>query len=238
MQNKYGCNSKGAVGRLAQNAEPRISGNRRYTSIALADGHSERTAALGGVRPSGARLFRAMAAGPDGRDMIERRRTSRCVIRQDDIRCLWHRGSCRARGDRGEMAPLAKELVVDKNTSRAPHIPRGSNGCSGTEVRTIAVTALRPNMCVETTARDAADRGAKHNHCGGWSRHSSPRHHGGAVGFAGVSARSGSTRQIWRTIARHRAKECRRRIFGNDLFYPAIPASRAVVATTCRSQCR
>ena len=57
------------------------------------------------------------------------------------------------------LAPAAGELVIDKNTSSALN----STGIEGLlrnmEVETVVLVGMATDMCVETTARDAADRG-------------------------------------------------------------------------------
>ena len=57
------------------------------------------------------------------------------------------------------LAPEAGELVIDKNTSSAFNSTGIEWLLRNMEVETLVVAGMATDMCVETTARDAADRG-------------------------------------------------------------------------------
>lgn len=96
---------------------------------------------------------------PDGRDMILRRQQ-----RDTDAQEQTGRPTLWAKGDKeheivADLAPRADELVVDKNASS----PFNGTGIDqllrNLNLETLIVTGMATDMCVETTARDAADRG-------------------------------------------------------------------------------
>ena len=95
----------------------------------------------------------------DGSDMIARRRRRDVeALASTGTPALWHRGTFEHEVI-GSLAPVAGELVVDKNTSS----PFNSTGIEGLlrnmDVETLVLAGMATDMCVETTARDAADRG-------------------------------------------------------------------------------
>ena len=96
---------------------------------------------------------------PDGRDMILRRQRRDSDARELSNRpALWPKGSLEHQiVDR--LAPLEHELVVDKNTSS----PFNGTGIDqilrNLQLDTLVLAGMATDMCVETTARDAADRG-------------------------------------------------------------------------------
>ena len=59
----------------------------------------------------------------------------------------------------GSLAPAAGELVIDKNTSSAFNSTGIEWLLRNMEVETLVLAGMATDMCVETTARDAADRG-------------------------------------------------------------------------------
>ena len=95
----------------------------------------------------------------DGSDMIaRRRRRDEDALASTGAPALWHRGTF----EHEVIAPLAPapgELVIDKNTSSALN----STGIEGLlrnmDVETLVLAGMATDMCVETTARDASDRG-------------------------------------------------------------------------------
>lgn len=95
----------------------------------------------------------------DGRDMIARRQQRDSdAIEQTDRPTLWSKGSHEHHiVDR--LKPLDDELVIDKNASS----PFNGTGIDqllrNLKVETLVVTGMATDMCVESTARDAADRG-------------------------------------------------------------------------------
>ncbi len=96
---------------------------------------------------------------PNGRDMILRRQRRDSDAReQSDRPTLWPKGSMEHQiVDR--LAPLDHELVVDKNASS----PFNGTGIDqilrNLQLDTLVLAGMATDMCVETTARDAADRG-------------------------------------------------------------------------------
>ncbi len=57
------------------------------------------------------------------------------------------------------LSPAAGELVIDKNTSSAFNSTGIEWLLRNLEAETLVVAGVATDMCVETTARDAADRG-------------------------------------------------------------------------------
>ena len=95
----------------------------------------------------------------DGRDMILRRRRRDAEARQQTDRpTLWSKDSHEHSIIDG-LAPLDHELVIDKNSSS----PFNGTGIDqllrNMNLETLVLTGMATDMCVETTARDAADRG-------------------------------------------------------------------------------
>ena len=96
---------------------------------------------------------------PDGRDMILRRQQRDDASRAATTRpTLWSRGSFEHEIVT-ELAPRDHELVIDKNASS----PFNGTGIDqllrNLGLETLIMTGMATDMCVETTARDAADRG-------------------------------------------------------------------------------
>ncbi len=95
----------------------------------------------------------------DGRDMIQRRQRRDTEARaQTDRPTLWAKGS-HEHEVIAELAPMDDELVIDKNASS----PFNGTGIDqllrNMGIETLVMTGMATDMCVETTARDAADRG-------------------------------------------------------------------------------
>ena len=96
---------------------------------------------------------------PNGRDMIARRQRRDSDARDHSNRpTLWPKGSMEHQiVDR--LAPLDHELVIDKNASS----PFNGTGIDqilrNLQLDTLVVAGMATDMCVETTARDAGDRG-------------------------------------------------------------------------------
>lgn len=95
----------------------------------------------------------------DGRDMIARRRLrDRDSITSTEKPTLWSRGSFEHEVI-ADLAPLEDELVIDKNASS----PFNGTGIDqllrNLGLETLVMVGMATDMCVETTARDAADRG-------------------------------------------------------------------------------
>jgi nicotinamidase-related amidase len=96
---------------------------------------------------------------PDGRDMILRRQQRDDLAReQTDRPTLWSKGS-NEHHVVTELAPTESELVIDKNASSAFNGTGIDQLLRNLNLKTLVVTGMATDMCVETTARDAADRG-------------------------------------------------------------------------------
>lgn len=96
---------------------------------------------------------------PDGSDMIERRRgRNRSSVETNENPDMFAKGDFEHEII-AELTPLPGELVIDKNSSS----PFNSTGIDqllrNLNVDTLIVTGMATDMCVETTSRDASDRG-------------------------------------------------------------------------------
>lgn len=96
---------------------------------------------------------------PDGRDMILRRRRRDSDAEDNTGRpSMWSAGSFEHQIV-DALAPLPGELVIDKNSSS----PFNGTGIDqllrNMRIETLVITGSATDMCVETTGRDAADRG-------------------------------------------------------------------------------
>lgn len=158
MQN-YGCNPGAGLGPMLSERHPEIAG---YYLPRVAET----------VVPNARRLLDGFRAGnrrivftrhgpllPDGSDMVERRRRrDRESLAETGTPALWHRGTFEHEVV-AALAPAPGELVLDKNTSSA----FSSTGIEwllrNMDVETLVLVGMATDMCVETTARDAADRG-------------------------------------------------------------------------------
>jgi nicotinamidase-related amidase len=201
MQN-YGCNPAVGVARMLR---------EKYQAIA--DTYVDRLVRT--VIPNAQRLlttFRRHAAPvlftrhgpllPDGRDMIERRRhRDASSMRATNTPVVWHRGTFEHEVI-AELTPLAGELVVDKNTSSAFNSTGIEWLLRNLGVQTIVAIGVATDMCVETTARDAADRGINSIIVEDASATFFERHHCAALsGFARVFGQVWSTKQVLEAIA-------------------------------------
>jgi nicotinamidase-related amidase len=158
MQN-YGCNPEAGLGPMLSERHPEIAG---YYLPRVTDT----------VVPNARRLLEGFRAadrsivftrhGPllaDGSDMVaRRRRRDRESLASTGTPALWHRGTFEHEVV-AALAPASGELVIDKNTSSA----FSSTGIEwllrNMGVETLVLVGMATDMCVETTARDAADRG-------------------------------------------------------------------------------
>jgi biuret amidohydrolase len=158
MQN-YACSPEAGLGPMLSERHPEIAG---YYLPRVTDT----------VCPNARRLLEAFRAadrrvvftrhGPllaDGSDMVaRRRRRDRESLASTGTPALWHRGTFEHEVV-AALAPAAGELVIDKNTSSA----FSSTGIEwllrNMDVETLVLVGMATDMCVETTARDAADRG-------------------------------------------------------------------------------
>jgi nicotinamidase-related amidase len=158
MQN-YGCNPDAGVARMLSLRHPEIAG---YYVPRL----------TGTVIPNARLLVEAFRRarlqvvytrhGPltaDGRDMIARRRRRDADSLTDtNTPTLWPRGSFEHEVI-DALRPGPDELVIDKNTSSAFNSTGIEWLLRNMGVETLVFAGMATDMCVETTARDAADRG-------------------------------------------------------------------------------
>ena len=98
---------------------------------------------------------------PDGSDLVERRRRREktALAATDEVA-----GHMPVKGDAGyeidqRVAPLAGELVLDKNTSSAFHSSPIDLYLRNLQVDTLILTGVAADQCVLATAIDAADQG-------------------------------------------------------------------------------
>jgi nicotinamidase-related amidase len=96
---------------------------------------------------------------PDGSDMIKRRqRRDKDALENSKRSAMWSKGEFEYEII-AELEPLPGELIIDKNSSS----PFNSTGIDqllrNLGIDTLIVTGMATDMCVETTSRDAADRG-------------------------------------------------------------------------------
>lgn len=96
---------------------------------------------------------------PDGRDMILRRqRRDEDAVHQTDRPALWSKGSFEHRIV-DELEPRPDELVIDKNASSSFNGTGIDQLLRNLNLDTLVMAGMATDMCVEATARDAADRG-------------------------------------------------------------------------------
>jgi len=128
----------------------------------------------------------------DGRDMIWRRRQRDSeALEQTSRPTLWAKGSPEHEII-AELTPLANELVIDKNASS----PFNGTGIDqllrNLGLETLVMAGMATDMCIETTARDAADRGYNVIVVEDASATFFPEHH-----RAGLSALARVYAQVW-----------------------------------------
>ena len=96
---------------------------------------------------------------PDGRDMISRRqRRDLDALGRSNKPTLWSKGTSEHQIV-DLLTPLKTELVIDKNASSAFNGTGIDQILRNLALDTLVITGMATDMCVETTARDAADRG-------------------------------------------------------------------------------
>ncbi len=158
MQN-YGCNADAGLGPMLAERHPEIAGYYLPRVSGTVVPNTRRL--LEGFRGAG-RPVVFTRHGPllaDGSDMAARRRRRDLdALAATGRPALWHRGTFEHEVI-AELAPAEDELVIDKNTSSALN----STGIEGLlrnmDAETLVLAGMATDMCVETTARDAADRG-------------------------------------------------------------------------------
>jgi biuret amidohydrolase len=193
MQN-YGCNP--GVGLMAMLADrfPEIARyyHPRVTETVIPNARR----LLDGFRGAGRRVVHTRH-GPllaDGSDMVARRqRRDADALALTGAPALWHRGTFEHEIVE-ELDPLDDELVIDKNTSSAFNSTGIESLLRNLDVETLVLAGMATDMCVETTARDAADRGFNVIVVEDATATFFERHHRAALsGFARVFG------QIWET---------------------------------------
>ena len=158
MQN-YGCNPDVGLGPMLTERHPRTAS---YYLPRLTETVIPNVARLVAAFRLAGREVVFTRHGPllaDGRDMIERRRRRDSEARAaTDVPALWHRGTFEHELIE-QLPPLPDELVMDKNTSSAFNSTGIEWLLRNMGIETLVVVGMATDMCVETTARDAADRG-------------------------------------------------------------------------------
>jgi biuret amidohydrolase len=98
---------------------------------------------------------------PDGSDLFQRRRdreeTARRSMKMDH---LYYLGSPELEII-DELKPRSGELIIDKNSASAFNSSNIDQILHNLGINSLVITGVATNACVETTARDAADRGYK-----------------------------------------------------------------------------
>jgi nicotinamidase-related amidase len=158
LQN-YGCNPEAGLMRMLSERYPEIA--RYYVPRVTRTAVPNARRLLEGFRASGRRIV-FTRHGPllaDGSDMIARRRRRDVEsLASTGTPALWHRGTFEHEVI-AALTPTDGELVIDKNTSSAFNSTGVEGLLRNMEVETLVLAGMATDMCVETTARDAADRG-------------------------------------------------------------------------------
>lgn len=201
LQN-YGCNAGCGVAQMLALRYPEIA---EYYVRRLE----------GTVLPNARRLLDAFRAarrpvmftrhGPllaDGSDMIARRRRRDAdSLTTTNTPTLWHRGTFEHEVV-ASLAPLPGELVIDKNTSSAFNSTGIEWLLRNLGAETLVFAGMATDMCVETTARDAADRGFNAIIVEDAAATFFERHHRAALsGFARVFGQVWSAERVLRALA-------------------------------------
>jgi nicotinamidase-related amidase len=195
LQN-YGCNPDAGVAAMLATRHPEIAGYYvpRLTDVVIPNAQR----LLAGFRDAGLPVL-FTRHGPllaDGSDMIARRRRRDAdSLVATTTPTLWHRGTFE-HAVIAELAPRDGELVIDKNTSSAFNSTGIEWLLRNKGIETLIVGGMATDMCVETTARDAADRGFNVVVAEDAAATFFERHHRAALsGFARVFG------QVWPTAA-------------------------------------
>jgi nicotinamidase-related amidase len=158
MQN-YGCNPEAGLALMLSQRYPDIARYYvpRVTQIAVPNARRLLEGSRAARRPVVFTRHGPLLA--DGSDMIPRRRRRDVEsLAATGTPALWHRGTFEHEVIES-VAPAAGELVIDKNTSSAFNSTGIEWLLRNMGVETLVVAGMATDMCVETTARDAADRG-------------------------------------------------------------------------------
>jgi nicotinamidase-related amidase len=158
MQN-YGCNPEAGLMPMLSQRYPDIA--RYYVPRVTQTAVPNAQRMLKGFRAAGRRVL-FTRHGPllaDGSDMIARRRRRDVEsLASTGTPALWHRGTFEHEVVES-LAPTTGELVIDKNTSSVFNSTGFEWLLRNMEVDTVVLAGVATDMCVETTARDGADRG-------------------------------------------------------------------------------
>ena len=155
----YGCNPDAGLGPMLRERHPEIAAYYlpRVTEVVIPNARR----LLDGFRAAGRRVL-FTRHGPllaDGSDMAaRRRRRDRDALAATGSPALWHRGTYEHEVV-AALAPEPGELVLDKNTSSAFNSTGIESLLRNLDVQALVLAGMATDMCVETTARDAADRG-------------------------------------------------------------------------------
>jgi len=155
----YCANPDAGLGQMLRERSPEIADPylKRISEIVIPNTRR----LLDAIRAAGRQVIytRHGALLPDGRDMIARRRRRDAdALDLSNSPAMWAAGSFEHQIV-DELAPLPDELVIDKNSSGAFNGTAIDQLLRNMEIETLVVTGLATDMCVETTSRDAADRG-------------------------------------------------------------------------------
>jgi nicotinamidase-related amidase len=95
----------------------------------------------------------------DGSDMIRRRQQrDQHQMKKHEMPTLWSVGTYE-HAIIDELQPNPEEYILDKNSSGAFNSTGIDQVLRNMSIEDLIITGLATDMCVETTARDAADRG-------------------------------------------------------------------------------
>jgi nicotinamidase-related amidase len=200
MQN-YGCNPAVGVAQMLREKYPTIAGYYLDRLVRTVIPNAQLLVTTFRRHAAPVVFTRHGPLLPDGRDMIERRRRRDAAsLRTTNTPVLWHRGTFEHEVI-AELTPRPGELVVDKNTSSAFNSTGIEWLLRNLSVQTIVAIGVATDMCVETTARDAADRGINSIIVEDASATFFERHHCAALsGFARVFGQVWSTKQVLAAI--------------------------------------
>lgn len=154
----YGCNPDCGVAQMLLEQHPEVAS---YYVPRIRETIASSRRLLDAFRETGREVVftrhGALLAG--GRDMIARRRQrDEDSVEQTQTPTLWARGSFE-HDVVSELTPLDDELVIDKNASSAFNGTGIDQLLRNLGLETLVLVGMATDMCVETTARDAADRG-------------------------------------------------------------------------------
>lgn len=202
LQN-YGCNPDVGLVRMLSLRHPELAGYyvSRLTETVIPNALRLVEAFRGAGRQVAFTRHGPLFA--DGRDLIPlRRRRDTSALAQTGTPTLWHRGTYEHEVIEA-LRPSADDLVLDKNTSSAFNSTGIEWLLRNLGVETLVVAGMATDMCVETTARDAADRGFATIVVEDATATFVERHHRAALsGFARVFGQVWSTRDVLRALAR------------------------------------